>query len=384
MAFWFFGKKRKKKEKDFEEHIERIEANVPVVRDRGILGTCEELADLAKEYSDLKREYEDVTAYIADCETLTNLPDNEFAYIRETADRLCNHLAVRDKYINRTRKISDAQMQLFDKYEDELLPALKKLEENEQYQDTVKRDMSYLEGEKLQWIMHRDNMQEEKQILKNAAMVVFGIFSFIMIILIVMYLGFGADITYGWLITALVAIIAGFVILVRYQNDDSEIRIATKNAKRAIELLNKVKIKYVNITNAVDYERKAYNVKDHRDFSAQLEDYQEAVRERTKYLETNQELDFYNDKLIKQLSKYRLYDSRVWLDMPYILVNPGDMVERKHELYLKRQKLRDDISSVDAEMAKKRYKLKQALNTNPEYTKEIKDILYMTDRITGE
>ena len=384
MAFWFFGKKRKKKEKDFEEHIERIEADVPVVRDRGILGTCEELADLAKEYSDLKREYEDVTAYIADCETLTNLPDNEFAYIRETAERLCNHLAIRDKYINRTRKISDAQMQLFDRYEDELLPALKKLEENEQYQDTVKRDMSYLEGEKLQWIMHRDNMQEEKQILKNAAMVVFGIFSFIMIILIVMYLGFGADITYGWLITAILAIIAGFVILVRYQNDDSEIRIATKNAKRAIELLNKVKIKYVNITNAVDYERKAYNVKDHRDFSAQLEDYQEAVRERTKYLETNQELDFYNDKLIKQLSKYRLYDSRVWLDMPYILVNPGDMVERKHELYLKRQKLRDDISSVDAEMAKKRYKLKQALNTNPEYTKEIKDILYMTDRITGE
>ena len=60
------------------------------------------------------------------------------------------------------------------------------------------------------------------------------------------------------------------------------------------------------------------------------------------------------------------------------------MVERKHQLYLKRQKLREDISNIDAEMAKKRYKLKQALNTNPEYTKEIKEILYMTDRITGE
>ena len=384
MAFWFFGKKRKKKEKDFEEHIERIEANVPVVRDRGILGTCEELTELAEQYSDLKREYSDVTAYITDCETLTNLPDNEFAYIRETAERLVNHMSVRDRYINRTKKISDSQMILFDKYEDELLPALKKLEENEKYQDTVKRDMSYLEGEKLQWIMHRDNMQDEKRILKNAAMIVFGIFSFIMIVLIVMYLGFEADITYGWLITAILAIIAGFVILVRYQNDDAEIRIATKNAKRAIELLNKVKIKYVNITNAVDYERRAYNVKDYRDFSAQLEDYQEACRERTKYLETNQELDFYNEKLVKQLSKYKLYDSRAWLEIPYILVNPGDMVERKHQLYLKRQKLREDISNIDAEMAKKRYKLKQALNTNPEYSKEIKDILYMTDRITGE
>ena len=384
MAFWFFGKKRKKKEKDFEEHIERIEANVPVVRDRGILGTCEELTELAEQYSDLKREYSDVTAYITDCETLTNLPDNEFAYIRETAERLVNHMSVRDRYINRTKKISDSQMILFDKYEDELLPALKKLEENEKYQDTVKRDMSYLEGEKLQWIMHRDNMQDEKRILKNAAMIVFGIFSFIMIVLIVMYLGFEADITYGWLITAILAIIAGFVILVRYQNDDAEIRIATKNAKRAIELLNKVKIKYVNITNAVDYERRAYNVKDYRDFSAQLEDYQEACRERTKYLETNQELDFYNEKLVKQLSKYKLYDSRAWLEIPYILVNPGDMVERKHQLYLKRQKLREDISNIDAEMAKKRYKLKQALNTNPEYTKEIKEILYMTDRITGE
>ena len=384
MAFWFFGKKRKKIEKDFEEQMDRIEAEVPVRPDRGILGICEELTELAKEYSDLKRDYEDVTAYISDCETLTNLPDNEFAYIRETAERLRTHMSLRDKYINRTKKISDAQMQLFDKYEDELLPALKKLEDNEKYQDTVKRDMSYLEGEKLQWIMHRDNMQEEKNLLKNAAMILFGIFSLIIVILIVMHLGFETDITYGWLVTAIVAITVGFAILVRYQNDDSEIRIATKNAKRAIELLNKVKIKYVNITNAVDYERKAYNVKDHRDFSAQLEDYQEACRERTKYLETNQELDFYNEKLIKQLSKYKLHDTRIWLDMPFVLVNPNDMVERKHELYIKRQKIRDDISAIDAEMAKKRYKLKQALKTNPEYAKEIKDILYLTDRVTGE
>ncbi len=384
MAFWFFGKKRKKIEKDFEERMDKIEAEVPFTPERGILGTCEDLTELAKQYSDLKRDYADVTSYIADCDILTNLPDAEFAYIRETAERLLNHMSVRDRYINRTKKISDAQMQLFDKYEDELLPALKKLEENEKYQDTVKRDMSYLEGEKYQWIMHRDNMQEEKRILKNAALIVFGIFCFIMVILIVMYLGFGVDITYGWLISAIVAISCGFVILVRYQNDDSEIRIATKNAKRAIELLNKVKIKYVNITNAVDYERKAYNVKDHRDFSVQLEDYQEACRERAKYLETNQELDFYNEKLIKQLSKYKLYDTRVWLGLPYVLVNPGDMVERKHELYLRRQKLRDDISAIDAEMAKKRYKLKQALKTNPEYTREIKDILYMTDKLIGE
>ena len=384
MAFWFFGKKRKKIEKDFEEQMDRIEAEVPVRPDRGILGICEELTELAKEYSDLKRDYEDVTAYISDCETLTNLPDNEFAYIRETAERLMNHITIRDRYVNRTKKISDAQMQLFDKYEDELLPALKKLEDNEKYQDTVKRDMTYLEGEKLQWIMHRDNMQDEKQLLKNAALVLFAIFSFVMVVLLIMYLGFGVDITYGWLIAAIIAISVGFMILVRYQNDDSEIRIATKNAKRAIELLNKVKIKYVNITNAVDYERKAYNVKDHRDFSAQLEDYQEACRERTKYLETNQELEFYNEKLMKQMAKYKLYDSRVWLDMPFVLVNSGDMVERKHQLYLKRQQIRDDIAAVDAEMAKKRYKLKQALNTNPEYTREIKDILYMTDRITGE
>ena len=384
MAFWFFGKKRKKIEKDFEERMEKIEAEVPFSPDRGILGTCDELEKLANRYSDLKREYSDVSSYITDCETLTDLPENEFAYIRETAERLLNHMAVRDKYINRTRKISDAQMQLFDKYEDELLPALKKLEDNEKYQDTVKRDMNYLEGEKLQWIMHRDNMQDEKRILKNAALILFGIFSFIMIVLIVMYLGFEVDITYGWLVTAIVAISVGFVILVRYQNDDSEIRIATKNAKRAIELLNKVKIKYVNITNAVDYERRAYNVKDYRDFSVQLEDYQAACRERTKYMETSQELDFYKEKLIKQLSKYRLYDSGVWLDLPYVLVNRGDMVERKHELYTKRQQIREEIDTIDAEMAKKRYKLKQALNTNPEYSKEIKDTLYMMERITGE
>ena len=57
MAFWFFGKKRKKIEKDFEEQIGKIEADVPVKPDRGILGACEELGELANKYSDLRREY---------------------------------------------------------------------------------------------------------------------------------------------------------------------------------------------------------------------------------------------------------------------------------------------------------------------------------------
>ena len=64
--------------------------------------------------------------------------------------------------------------------------------------------------------------------------------------------GFSIDITWGWIILAAMATGGGFFIFVRYQNAVTGIMRAETNANHAISLLNKAKIKYVNITNAVD------------------------------------------------------------------------------------------------------------------------------------
>ncbi len=61
------------------------------------------------------------------------------------------------------------------------------------------------------------------------------------------------DFYYAWmgLIFATAVVVCG--IYMKIQNDLSEIQVAERSQNRAIVLLNKVKLKYINVANAVDY-----------------------------------------------------------------------------------------------------------------------------------
>jgi hypothetical protein len=101
----------------------------------------------------------------------------------------------------------------------------------------------------------------------------------------------------------------------------------------------------VNITNAVDYGRDRFHVRDSREFEYQWEMYQDAMREQEKYRKTNEDLNYYYDKLVNLLKKCDLYDSRVWIEQPQALTDQKEMVEIKHNLLVRRQKLRTKIAS---------------------------------------
>ena len=85
-----------------------------------------------------------------------------------------------------------------------------------------------------------------------------------------------------------------------------------------------------------------------RELNENYEKYFEMVREREKFKRTNSDLDRYNNSLVNLLSAHNLYDSRVWINYSNALINPKDMVELKHDLLTRRQKLRNRMEySVD-------------------------------------
>lgn len=63
-------------------------------------------------------------------------------------------------------------------------------------------------------------------------------------------------------------------------HNDSEIKLAERSANKAILLLNKVKFKYVNITNAIDYACEKYHVRRASELNQLWQYYMDAVRER--------------------------------------------------------------------------------------------------------
>ena len=143
----------------------------------------------------------------------------------------------------------------------------------------------------------------------------------------------------------------------------------------AIVLLNKVKFKYVNVTNAVEYAREKYNVKNAYEFNYLWEQYLNEVREREKFRQTNEDLEYFNGKLVRLLNRYRMYDARVWVNQSSALIDKKEMVEVKHNLIVRRQKLRARMEYNAQNIRERKTELDETLRKEKINTPEIRQII---------
>ncbi len=191
------------------------------------------------------------------------------------------------------------------------------------------------------------------------------------------------ELRYAWTGTIGVAVLGAAAIILQLENGRQDIRQADVNINYAITLLNKVKIKYVNITNAVDYTREKYHVRDSRELENQWDLYRESVREQEKYRQTNEDLNYYYDKLVRMLKKCELYDSRVWIEQPLALVEPREMVELKHNLLVRRQKLREKIGQNLEIVKKERKEIDRVLRGRTEQSEGLREMVASIDQMAG-
>lgn len=380
---FFFQKKGTENGQDVAEELypEEMESDQRKIG-HYVLDHCEQIIESARELGEEKKEYDIVTSYLKDIEFLTDLPEEQKAPIRDVAENILKLNEQRDQYLQMSKKISDAQYVMLEQMEQDIPDVVQRMRENEAYQATIKHDMAYLEGEKMQWTLLRSELLHEKYVLRIASCIVFSAFFLLLILLLVLQAGFSVDITWGWIVLAALAAGGGFYIFVRYQNAATGIVRAEMNANHAISLLNKTKIKYVNITNAVDYACEKYHVKNVRDLEYQWQQYLEEVRRKERYMRTNDDLAYYNKKLVTLLEEYRLYDAKVWVDQPFALVNSGEMSEMKHNLLVRRQKLRARIQYNANVVETERAQIDRLMALHPEYEDEIRGIIQSVDKLS--
>ncbi len=344
---------------------------------------CEQIMDAARNLEETKREYKTVTDYLTDIQIIENLPEPEFEKIQETAQNVMNLNEARDAYLNRTKTISDAQFVQMEQLEYEMPEIIKRLQENEAYQNVVKRDMQYLEGEKQEWHYYQESLEQEKKLLHRLLYALIGLFAAAVAAIVILGLSMKFDIKMPFVAAALISGALGGMMVWRYQNDGMELKKAHANINRAIVLMNKVKFKYVNVTNAVDYACEKYHVKNSYELSYIWDQYLEAVKEREKYERTNDDLEYFNDKLVRQLHAYRLYDARIWIHQAKALMDKKEMVEVKHELLVRRQKLRAGMESQADNIRTARKEIENLVKNRPGGSKEIKAILDSVDEMCG-
>ncbi len=342
--------KRRRDQKKLEKVLEdvQISGGLEQLNHQGQAGSiqerCERVMENAREIDDGKKEYYIVTSYLNDIELLENLAPDQAEEIHKAADYVAKLNLARDQFLNTSKKISDAQFQMIQRQEEQIPDAIKNLRANEEYQAVVKRDMQYLEGEKQEWeIQKKDLRRLRRRMRRDSFLLLFGAAT-AAVLLLVLAIGFSYELRYAWMGVIAASLFGAAYIVLRLESSRRDMQQAEVNINYAITLLNKVKIKYVNITNAVDYVHEKYHVRDSREFEYQWDLYQEAMREQEKYRKTNEDLNYYYEKLVRLLRKCKLYDSRVWIEQPQALVEQKEMVEIKHNLLVRRQKLRSRIA----------------------------------------
>ncbi len=383
---WF----KRRKEKALETRFEEISDGVLLEEDKKngikveqfVLERLEQIAEVTKEIEEEKAEYRVVTAYLNDIHTIGALPDEERDAITDVAQNIVNLDRARQEFLHAEKKISDVQYTAIQQEEATIPNTIKRLKANEEYQEALNKDMKYLVRERDEWLFYKEELLIEEKRLQNGVRISVGLGIASAILLYFYQVVTEAQMKLVWTLFLFILVAVICTLTLKVMNVQRDYRRATKNADYAILLLNTIKLKYVSITNAIDYCREKFHVNSAGEFNRIWEAYLEAVKQREKFNINNDDLRYYNSRLVRMLSVYHLYDTKVWIPQALALANHNEMVEVTHRLNERRQKIRARIEK-SMEVIKGHIKEIQELEKelSPEAAKKVEEILLSVENL---
>ena len=221
----------------------------------------------------------------------------------------------------------------------------------------------------------RKGIVEKQNALKSMAKVLTVLIISLMVLLAVIYYTFNVDMTFPYLGVILLAAISATVLFLESGKNRKDMIITERKINKAINLLNKVKIKYVNNINVLDYSCEKYGVKNAIDFQKKWNEYCKMKEYERKFRENKDKLSFNNSCLMEILKKYNVEDRDIWVSHAIAINDNKEMVEIRHELNGRRQKLRERIEYNESIRSQKVEEINKLIEENPDMKKEILDIV---------
>lgn len=354
----------------------RVEVGDAVFNERQMVRDfCEQLIDSVSHMEEAKTEYRIVTEYLSDIQRIEELPIDMAKRLIDTASQIDRLTKDRQTYIKSEKLLTEEQYNIMAAYEDEIADTVKKLNDMELRDSMLKSDMGHLEGEKEELRYDRFDYSDRIEHMRGIIITILVLFLLTSGALFAYSLVARKNVTVYALITGAVAMICFAFFYVRYSSMRREITKTDAKVNRAISLLNKVKVKYINNTNALDYIYDKYDVASSKELEYRYELYNTMVRDEKRYCRTSNELRIKQDELIKQLDNIGVRDSGVWLKQIPALIDRRELVEIKHSLNARRQSLRERIMSCEKLRANVCTALKAAVEYNPGMESYIRDIL---------
>lgn len=394
MAFWNKKKKvkinnaaeiqeEKTRENTIENVIEKIDVKeqetfVAVSKDdrqRFVRDCCESVMENDRQIEEAKKEYEKITSHLADIQKIDRITGNERKEMVDICKNIVNLVNERNRYKNRELTITESQMRKFEPYEEILVDEIKKMYGAETYQKAIESDIENLNIEKQKLYDEKQEIFEKQSALKAMAKGLSILIISLFVLFIVIYYALEVDMTFPYLGTILLAAISATVIFTESNKNRRDMVLNGRKINKAISLMNRVKIKYVNNVNMMSYNREKYGVKDAKDFESKWNEYCKMKEYERRFRENTDKLNFNSENLVDFLRQKNIMDCDIWISQAIAIVEDKEMVEIRHELNQGRQKMRERIEYNEKIKANTVKQIDELIKQYPEQQNELLDIV---------
>ena len=390
----FFSSRKKKKEiraAKIDDAFNRVYSQIegmgsvedPKKLERYILDSCEQIIASTKAMERQKMEYRIVTRYLNDIKAIENLPKDKAKDLRTTASKI---IELEENLVNARaiqRNITDEQFEVIADEEDDMPEIINRFSSDEIYQAKLKRNLSYLEGEKSRWEIEREELQIQVKLFKRMAIAIMVSFMTLLILLLTMNSATEVDVSIWVFVVLFICAVSGFIVFLRQNKIAKDKKYAIIHLNQSISMLNVERMKYVNVTNSVEYSKDKYMVNNAVELQYVWEQYQDKVRDQIRYLENNEDLEFYNNKLENILGSIGLADEKIWLNQINALIDRQDMADCRHRLVQRRKKIRDRLDDHRRIVQEERDEIDRLMMSHEHYLPEIQEIIKSVDKLCG-
>ncbi len=387
MGFWkWLTRRGKKKDQQAEEWEEityiRKDVNFEDAKQRMdyVTGCLEQIADASRELHLLTADYQMVTASIMDLDEVDAIPQEERSELNLKAQKLVTLEQERASYLGKKNRMSDGDYQAMKEQEQDIEEGIEKLRDTEKHALLIKQDLQRLSGERHAYAYRREELYDILANLKSIAVVLVTALAICIVLLMLLQFGFEWDTYIGYYIAVTAAAIALSALCIKFLDTDKERKKVENSINKLILLQNKVKIRYVNNTNLLEYLCIKYHATGAGELEKRWKKYQQEKEERKQFAEAEAKIDYYQKQLRNQLSNYRISDTYRFVSRPECLLDPKEMVENRHDLIEKRQSLRAQMDHNQKVANVARKEVLAIVDAYPEYAKEIMDLVDIYDK----
>lgn len=349
-------------------------------RERYVKACLEQLAEASKELETLEEEYSLVTSYLTDMEEIEamapELKEQLIGYAKQIIEIEKNQQQRKE----RKSLMSEAEFAHMERISEYMPKGYDKLKEAENYQVLVKKDLGRLDAERYSYQYRRNELENSQKNMKGMTVICIVSMMFLIVVLAVLSSVFKMDVQIGYLIAVLITACALTLVYVKFGDSQREMVRVDKAMNKLVLLQNTVKIRYVNNTNLLEYLYVKYDVKNSAELKKLWEKYQAENKQREEEAQLRKDMEFSQAALVKLLQRCKIQDPNIWIHQAAAILDNKEMVEIRHGLIIRRQKLRKQMEYNAKTAQDAQDEVKDLVQKYPDHAQKILDMVAEYER----